>query len=120
MKLGAKRRLFGKLLPRLLDKAQELYPDGVAPGEIVRSAAQAAANAKAGVGIKNSLHRVGLAIDLLLYADVDHDGETDDYLTDTKSHRELGEWWEKQHPLARWGGRWGDGNHYSIEHEGVR
>ena len=120
MTLGQKRRLFGKLLPRLLDKAQELYPNGVAPNEIVRSASVAIANAKKGTGIRKSLHLIGLAIDLLLYKDLDHDGEIDDYLVDTESHRELGEWWEKQHELCRWGGRWGDGNHYSLEHEGVR
>jgi hypothetical protein len=36
-------------------------------------------------------------------------------LRQTSDHQRLGEWWEKQHPLARWGGRWGDGNHYSFE-----
>jgi len=41
-------------------------------------------------------------------------------LGDTEAHRELGEWWEKQHPQARWGGRFKDGNHYSFEHEGVK
>lgn len=28
---------------------------------------------------------------------------------------DLGEKWEGLHPLARWGGRFGDGNHLSIE-----
>ena len=32
----------------------------------------------------------------------------------------LGEWWEKQAADARWGGRFNDGNHYSLEHEGVK
>jgi hypothetical protein len=27
----------------------------------------------------------------------------------------LGEFWEGLHPLCRWGGRFNDGNHYSIE-----
>ena len=32
----------------------------------------------------------------------------------TEDHAEFGAWWEKQHPLCRWGGRWGDGNHYEL------
>ena len=71
------------------------------------------------VGRKNSVHKVKLAIDLNLFKD----GK---YLGDTESHRELGEWWEKQHTSARWGGRFGadkgklgkDGNHYSFEYQG--
>lgn len=58
-----------------------------------------------------SLHHVGLALDLLLY-------RNGTYLTETEDYRRLGEWWERQHPLARWGGRFGDGNHFSFEWEG--
>jgi len=32
----------------------------------------------------------------------------------------IGEQWEAMHPLSRWGGRWGDANHFSFEHEGVK
>lgn len=32
----------------------------------------------------------------------------------------VGEQWEAMHPLARWGGRFGDGNHLSFEHQGVK
>lgn len=125
MTLGEKQRLFGKLLPRLLDKAQELFLNGVAVGECERSEAAAAWNAANGKGITNSLHRSRLAVDLLLFADTDGDGDLD-YLTDTESHRKLGEWWEAQHELCRWGGRFKrangkpkpDGNHYSLTHEG--
>lgn len=63
-------------------------------------------------GHPNSTHRKRLAVDLNLFKD----GK---YLTTTEDHRELGEWWEKQHPLARWGGRFEDGNHYSFEWDGV-
>lgn len=62
-------------------------------------------------GIAKSLHIERLAIDIHLFKD-------DVYLDRTESHRELGEWWEGQHPLCRWGGRFGDGNHYSMEWEG--
>ena len=115
MNLGAKQRLFGRLLPRLLDKAQELHPGGVVVGEVERSAAAAAANAASGKGIKKSLHRERIAADLHLFREIDGHWI---YLTSTEDHRELGEWWEKQHELCCWGGRFGDGNHYSLEHEG--
>jgi hypothetical protein len=54
-----------------------------------------------------------LAIDLVL----DKDGE---YLTETEDYREAGELWVTLHPLARWGGEWGDGNHFSFEWKGVK
>ena len=43
-----------------------------------------------------------------------------DYQTDTEAHRPFGEWWETQHELCRWGGRFQDGNHYSLEDGGVQ
>lgn len=69
-------------------------------------------NGKAG-GIRNSGHQRKLAQDLDLFID-------GVYQTTTEAHRPFGEWWEKQHPLARWGGRFGDGNHYSFEFQGVK
>ena len=63
--------------------------------------------------MKNSNHYIGLAEDFNLFKE-------GDYLKDTEDHRQLGEYWEKLHPLCRWGGRWGDGNHYSMEHNGVK
>lgn len=66
---------------------------------------------KKGYGHSKSCHKLRLAQDLNLFKD----GK---FLQTTEDHRELGEWWEKQHPLARWGGRFNDGNHYSFEHEG--
>jgi len=60
------------------------------------------------IGKKHSLHKSKLAIDLNLF---DKDGK---YLSSTEDHRILGEWWEQQHELACWGGRFNDGNHYSF------
>ena len=63
----------------------------------------------------NSNHYIRLAIDLNLFVD----GE---WITDS-SHpvwEQIGEAWEGMHPMARWGGRFGDGNHFSFEHKGVR
>lgn len=58
-----------------------------------------------------SCHYVRLAIDVNLFKD----GE---YLMSSGAHLPFGEFWEGLHPLARWGGRFGDGNHYSVEWEG--
>jgi len=57
----------------------------------------------------NSLHYIRLAIDLNLFKD----GK---WLKETEDHRPLGEYWESIGGV--WGGRWGDGNHYSLEHNG--
>ena len=57
----------------------------------------------------NSLHYQRLAIDLNLF----REGK---YLPATEDHQPLGEFWESIG--GSWGGRFQDGNHYSIEHEG--
>lgn len=62
-------------------------------------------------GSLKSLHRKRLAIDLNLF-------KNGEYLTTTKDHMPLGKYWESIG--GSWGGRFGDGNHYSIEHNGFR
>ena len=57
------------------------------------------------------LHPKGLAIDLNLF-------KGGRYMTSTESHRTLGEYYESLDPLCTWGGRWGDGNHYSYSEGG--
>ena len=57
--------------------------------------------------MKNSLHHLGLAADLLLY----RDGV---YLSKTSDYKEVGEHWETMHQHCRWGGRFFDGNHFSF------
>jgi len=59
--------------------------------------------------MKNSLHYDRLAADLNLFKD-------GVYLKRTSDHRILGEYWESIG--GSWGGRFSDGNHYSLEHEG--
>lgn len=56
---------------------------------------------------KNSLHYIRCAGDLNLF----RDGK---YLDKTEDHAELGKFWESLHPRCRWGGRYGDGNHYEM------
>lgn len=72
-------------------------------------------NGKAG-GIKNSVHQLGLAVDLNLFKD-------GVYLQTSEDHATLGAFWKTLHPLARWGGDFRpnpDGNHYSFEYNGVK
>jgi len=59
----------------------------------------------------NSLHYIRLAIDLNLF-------EEGKYLRTVKDHEVLGLYWESIG--GSWGGRFRDGNHYSLEHNGVR
>ena len=59
--------------------------------------------------IPNSLHYSRLAIDLNLFKD----GK---WLNKTEDHMPLGEYWESIG--GSWGGRFRDGNHYSLEHYG--
>jgi hypothetical protein len=109
--LGDKQRRFMRMLPRLIDKAHEMgfectegdaYRDPRVFGEL---------GVRMGYGESNSNHKNKLAFDLNLFKD----GK---YLADTESHRPLGEWWESQGGC--WGGRFHDGNHYSLEHNGMK
>jgi hypothetical protein len=83
-------------------------------GEALRTTAQAAANAKSGAGISNSLHLLKLAVDFQLYIN-------GVYQTNTAAYEPLGKYWESIG--GSWGGRFTtrpDGNHFSLEHNGVR
>ena len=99
---------FAAMVPRLIDHARALG-FRVKLGEAYRSPEEAARLAALRKGIRKSLHTDALAIDLHLFI-----GET--YCARTEDHRDLGEWWESQG--GSWGGRFGDGNHYSLEWEG--
>ena len=112
LSLGGQQRLFARLVGELIHR---IYQEGYEctidwayrPPEV------AAYYASIGVGIRNSLHTLKLAIDLNLFKD-------GVWLRNTMDHERFGEWWERQHPLCRWGGRFGDGNHYSSERDGVK
>lgn len=77
---------------------------GVAFGEAWRSPEEARRLAALGRGIVQSLHCDRLAVDLCLF-------KGGAYLTKSEDYAELGAWWESQG--GAWGGRWGDGNHFS-------
>ena len=111
--LGQKQRLFAKYVPRLIDRAYELGYE-VTLGDAFRDPrVHGDLGIKKGYGYAKSAHKQKLAIDLNLFKD-------GVYLPNTEDHKELGEFWESIHELARWGGRFNDGNHYSFEHNGVK
>jgi hypothetical protein len=66
---------------------------------------------KKGYGHYKSNHKQRLAVDFNLFKD-------GVYLTSTEDHRVLGEYWESIG--GTWGGRFNDGNHYSLEHNGYK
>ena len=108
MKLGERQRLFVKLLPRLIDFAYEQGYE-LTVGDAFRDhRLHGAPGVKMGYGHPNSNHKNRLAIDLNLF-------KNGVFLQATTDHTPLGEFWEKLHQLCRWGGRFNDGNHYSIE-----
>lgn len=113
MKLGKKQELFMRLLPRLIDKAHELGFE-IRGGDLFRDPRTNGAHGiKKGYGRDKSNHKLKLAIDLNLFKD-------GAFIRSTKGHEPLGLWWESQNELCRWGGRFNDGNHYSLEHWGGR
>lgn len=115
MTLREKQHAFARLVAALIQRA-DLCGYEVTLGEAYRSKEEAERLAKLGKGIKNSLHTLRLAIDLNLFKD----GK---YLTSTEDYRELGEWWESlstDELICVWGGRFGDGNHFSVMHGGRR
>ena len=104
---------FSRLIPALLQKAFDLGFE-VSLGDAFRDPrVHGELGVKMGYGHKSSAHKRRLAIDLNLF-------KHGQFMQGTEDHRELGEWWKQQHPLARWGGDFADGNHYSFEWEGTR
>lgn len=115
MTLREKQSAFALLVARLILEA-ERHGYQVTLGEAWRSEQEAARLAKLGTGIARSLHCDRLAIDLNLFKD-------GVWLKTTEAHRALGQWWEAQGTVAVptvWGGRFNDGNHYSVSHNGRR
>jgi len=112
MSLSEKQQKFTVMIGRLIEWAdQNGY--GLTFGEAYRTPEQAQLNAKSGKGIANSLHTQRLAVDFNLFVN----GQ---YQTDSAAYKPLGEYWESLG--GAWGGRFSkpDGNHFSLEHNGVK
>lgn len=68
-------------------------------------------------GSERSLHRERLAIDINLFKSHSSSaGVSYTYLTKTEDYKIVGEFWESIG--GTWGGRFNDGNHFSLAHEG--
>ena len=107
--LGSKQRRFTLMISKLIQHAYEsgyeltfgdAYRDPRLHGQV---------GEKKGYGATNSVHKDRLAVDFNLFKD----GK---YLAATEDHKQLGEFWESIG--GSWGGRFEDGNHYSLEHQG--
>ena len=114
--LSAKQARFANMVADLIQHANALgyrltlgdaYRDPRVHGKI---------GVKKGYGRKYSCHKLRLAIDLNLFKK-GLKGKWQ-YCTSTKSHQELGEFWESIG--GSWGGRFNDGGHYSLEHHGKK
>ena len=105
--LIAKRIKFLHLASKLI---QHMIEQGYGPtgGDLFR-------DPRCPYGSEVSLHKEKLAIDIHLYA---REGGRWIYQDKTEQHRVFGEWWEALDPECAWGGRFSDGNHYSLKHEG--
>lgn len=111
MTLREKQTKFAKMVARLIDKAFELGYE-ITLGDCYRDPRVFGSPGESrGYGHPRSCHKLRLAIDVNLFKD-------GVFLNDTKSHKELGEWWESIG--GTWGGRFEDGNHYSLEHNGQK
>jgi len=103
MSLRNKQAQFAQAVAVLIRKADELGYQ-VTFGDAYR-------DPRCPYGLKNSLHKQRLAIDLNVF----RDGV---YLTKGEDFADLGEFWESIG--GSWGGRFNDGNHFSFEHNGTR
>ncbi len=114
VKLSTKQQRFAGMFGLLLHYVSTLPRCSVTIQWAYRPPAAAALMKKKGKGITNSLHTKKLAVDLNLFIN-------GVYQTSTKAHAPLGAFWKSI------GGTWGgdfkpkpDGNHYSLEHGGVK
>ena len=107
--LGQKQRRFSRMVADLIIFA---YENGyeVTLGDAYRDPRlHGHVGEKKGYGSANSLHKDRLAIDLNLF-------KNGKFLTASEDHKPLGQYWESLG--GSWGGRFNDGNHYSVEHGG--
>jgi len=111
MTLGQKQRHFTRLVGLLIEYAYQngyeltfgdAYRDPKVHGQFGEKKSYSAGK---------SVHKLRLAVDFNLFKD----GK---YLTATEDYTKLGEYWESLGGC--WGGRFQDGNHFSLEHEGCK
>ncbi len=111
LSLGNKQRFFARIFMEMLIFAH-LKGYDVVLEDGKRSPEEAARLAKkGGIAISRSLHIKKLAHDISLF-------KNRKWLKSNEDYKELGEYFESLG--GPWGGHFGDGGHFSVEHEGVR
>ena len=111
--LGAKQQRFTLMAAKLI---QHIYAEGYTAtfGDAYRDPRVHGAHGtkKAGsYSAAGSVHKLRLAVDLQLFKD----GK---YLTASEDYAFAGLYWESIG--GTWGGRFNDGNHFSLEHGGYK
>lgn len=113
MSLGDKQRLFTLLIAKLIIWSYE-HGYELTLGDAYRDPRSHGAFGVRGVyGRSTSNHKRRLAIDFNLFID----GE---YQKTSEAYAAMGEYWESLHSLCSWGGRFDDGNHFSLLHDARR
>lgn len=115
LSLGDKQKLFARYFGMLLTW---LYANGyeVTINEVLRTKAQAEANAASGAGIVKSLHLYHLAGDLNIF-------KNGKFLTTVEEIRPAGAYWKSLDLNNCWGGDFHtrpDADHFSYTHEGIK
>lgn len=109
MTLGQKQRKFTQMIGELIGFA---YANGyeLTFGDAFRDPrVHGEVGAKKSYSSAGSNHKIRLAVDFNLFKDGQYMARSEDYA-------ELGAFWESIG--GAWGGRFNDGNHFSLEHEG--
>lgn len=111
MSLSSKQQSFTRMVGLLIEWA---YQHGytLTFGDAYRDPRlHGAVGVKQGYGAASSCHKLRLAVDFNLFKD----GK---WLQASEDFKPLGEYWESIG--GTWGGRFQDGNHFSLEHEGKK
>lgn len=115
MSLNSKQARFTYKIAKLIIWAKEELGVSLIGAELFRTPEQAALYAREGKGIKNSVHRKKLALDMFIFKDGKISWDKEDYLP-------IGTKWKSMDVDARWGGDFKnrDSVHFSFEHGGVK
>jgi len=120
-KLLLKQHLFSQLIGEWLRFVSTLIGVRVALSEGHVAITDARDGDHDGPHLKRGGHYKKIAKDVDLFVDCTDVNPGGVYVS-AGSHpmwKLLGETWESMHPLCRWGGRFNDANHLSLEDEGV-
>jgi hypothetical protein len=117
MRLWAARCAFTRAIAALItwaDTDPSMAGYEVAMGEGLVAVTDAADGDHDGPHRAGGAHYTGLGLDLLVYNTIGV------FIADGAhpAYSRLGEKWRRLHPLARWGGDFGDPDHYSFVWEG--